>query len=101
MLIVSAPTACGHARGEGRLPRRRLPLAGRHDVAHDHFGQQGRINPGALDGRLDRDRAQLRRRDAAQRTLEFPDGRTGGAEDDDIAAASTLSWWDIGGLLVT
>jgi len=66
-----------------RLPRRRLPLTGRQDVAHDRFVDVGGPDARALDGRLDRDGTQFACSQRCEVALEAAHRRARGADDDD------------------
>ena len=81
MLTVYAGNRSRHAGANRGLARGRLPHAGLHDVAHDHFVDLRRVDLRALDRRADGGGAELgrgERRDlllsrlAASRTASVP-----------------------------
>jgi hypothetical protein len=73
------------AGAERGLAGRRLALAGGQHAAHDHFLHLLGREAGALDRRLDRDAAELRRGEAGQVALESAQrGASDGNDDDGI-----------------
>ncbi len=73
----------GQSRAERRLARGRLALPrGQHAAEHDFVDLVGR-DPGALQRRLDRRRAERRRGEVFQIALESAHGGAGRADDDD------------------
>ena len=78
--------AHGNARTDRGLAGRDLPGAGLQHLAHDHILDLLGAHPGAVKGRLDRDRAELRGREVLE-GAEQPTHRGTGAVDDDRAHA--------------
>ena len=69
---------------QASLARWRLPAAGRHHLAHDHFLDLGRIGARALDGGPDRHRPQARGGHGGQRSHEPADRRARRGQNDCI-----------------
>src|SRR6185295_5353452 len=61
------------------------------DAAHDDMADAGRIDLGARDRFLDRDRAELRRRHVLQRHAVIADGGAGSRNNDDFSHCN-LPW---------
>ena len=78
------------ARAERRLARRRLAEAGGKHVAHEHLVDLLAADPGALDRRLDRGRAELGRAGAATARPGSCPSACGVGEDDDRVGCR---WW--------
>ena len=65
-----------------RLARRRLAGAALEHLAHDHVVRLLRLDPGALERRADRDRAELGRRVRREAAAELAERRPDRADDD-------------------
>ena len=87
---VLAVRQAGGARG---LAGGVLALAGGQHLAEDHFVHIGRLHAGPLEGRLQRDGAELVRRQRAERAVEAADRRAGGGDDDDVVHVWVSSCW--------
>ena len=74
----------GAAGGERRLARRRLALAGGQHAAHVDLLHLSGLDAAALEGAGEGTRAEGVGGQRRERALERPDGRAGGAQDDDI-----------------
>ena len=84
--LVDAPGGAfdRNAGGDRGLPRRVLALTGGQDLPHDDFGDAAAFDAGALQRRLNRDLAELMRRQIGEGPVEGADRRAGGADDDDV-----------------
>jgi hypothetical protein len=82
LFTVVQPAASG-SPAPRRLPRRGLPLAGGQHAAHDDLIDLHRRQPGALDGGLDGDAADLGAGERSEVAHEAAHGRAGGGNDDD------------------
>ena len=83
-LLGDAGLDLGLARGD-------LPLAGLEDLPHHDVLDLVRLDPGALEGRLDRDPPELRGLERGEAPAELADRGAGGAEDHGCwTCASTL-----------
>ena len=84
----------GQAAVERRLARGVLAEAGGHDVAHDAFVDDGRVDAGAANGFGDDQRAELGSGEVLQRAQKLAGRRPDGADDDglthDIVTVRTL-----------
>lgn len=83
---VDAPGRCFHretSRDRG-LARGVLALRRGEDLAHDDFGDAGRIDAATLQRRLDGDGTEIVRRHGRECAVEAADGCAGSADDDDI-----------------
>jgi hypothetical protein len=76
----------GHAHSDPALDRgltgRDLARAGLDHVAHDHVVDLVAADPGALQGRRDRERAEVHRREVLERARQLSDRGTGTPDDD-------------------
>ena len=61
-----------------------LALAGGQHLAQDHLVHVAGLDAGALERRLQRDRAEFVRGQRAKRAVEAADRRAGGGDDDDV-----------------
>ena len=84
LLIVSAATSSSETAAQCRLPGRRLAEAGRDDVAHDAFVDDGGVDAGAGDGFADDDGAELRGGELLQRPEELAGRGSNGGNDDGV-----------------
>ena len=66
----------------GGLARGGLPHAGLHDIPHDHFVDQGDVDPAALQRRTDGDGPELGRGERCEAAEEASDRRAGAGDDD-------------------
>ena len=84
--LVDAPGRAFHrdAGGDRGLARGILSLAGGQDLPDDHLGDLLRVDPGAIEGGLDRDLSQLMGRQVRERPIEGSDRGPGSADDDDV-----------------
>ena len=82
MLIVSAGISFGIPGGDRGLARRRLARSGLEDLAHDHVLDLARLEPRALEGGADRERAELRRSQVREPAAEAAEGRSDRRDDD-------------------
>src|SRR5262249_41156712 len=73
-----------------RLAGRVLPLPGAQDLAQDDLGDLAALDPGALQRGLDRDLAQLVRRQIGERPVECANRRARRADDDDVGLHTLL-----------
>ena len=63
------------------LPRRCLPRTRLQHLAHDHVADLAGVDGRTLERSADRDRAELRRRQAGETAAQAPEGRSHGADD--------------------
>jgi hypothetical protein len=84
--LVDTPGRALHrdAGADRGLAGRVLALRGGEDLAHDHFVDFAALDAGALQRRLDGDRAEIVGRCGCERAVEAADRGAGGADDDDI-----------------
>src|SRR5262249_40223913 len=71
-----------HAAEDRGLPRRRLPFAALHDVAHDHFVERRRVDSRASHRGLHRVRTKLWRRQRAESAEKAADGSACAGDND-------------------
>ena len=83
LLTVVQPTASGTPALMRGLPRRRLALARRQHVAHDHFVDVVGRDARARDRRLDRDGAEVARRQRREVALKAAHRRARRADNHD------------------
>ncbi len=75
---------------ERGLPRRRLTLAGGHDVAHDALIDGNGIDAGASNSFADNQRAELRRGEFLECAEKLAGGEADGADDDSFTHRSIV-----------
>src|SRR5204863_7852862 len=73
-----------------RLARGRLPRAALEDLAHDGVLRLARLDPGALERRADRDRAELGRGVRREAAAELAERRSHRGDDDASAHESSV-----------
>jgi hypothetical protein len=76
-------------RVDRRLPGRVLPLRGGEDLAEDDLVHLGGVDLGALERRLDGDRAEIVGGGVGEAAVERADGGAGRADDDDVIHSSS------------
>ena len=86
LLIVIAATSGSKPPRKRGLAGGILPQSGGDNVPHDDFVDLPGLETCAFNGRFNHQSPKLRRSQRLQSALEFPDRRTNGADNDNVAS---------------